>query len=93
MHLTLPHPRDAFASSLRESAGVAVGAQKEMSVIEHHRKHSQQQQAARELRSTSYSISSHADQGGSVGAHTGRTSAYGGRDYEYSANLANSLAR
>ena len=82
--------RDAFASSLRESAGVAVGAQKEMSVIEHHRKHSQQQQAARELRSTSYSISSHAEQGGSLGAHTGRTSAYGGRDYEYSANLANS---
>jgi len=27
-----------------------------------------------------------------VGAHTGRTSAYGGRDYEYSANLANSSA-
>ena len=23
-----------------------------------------------------------------IGAHTGRTSAYGGRDYEYSANLA-----
>ena len=85
--------RDAFAASLRESTGVAVGAQKEMSVIEHHRKQSLQRAQQQEQRaSTAYSISSHREvdhhSGGAIGAHTGRTSAYGGRDYEYSANLA-----
>ena len=83
--------RDAFAASLRESTGVVVGAQKEMSVIEHHRKQSLQRAQQQEQRaSTAYSISSHREDhsGGAIGAHTGRTSAYGGRDYEYSANLA-----
>ena len=80
--------RDAFASSLRESSGVAVGAQKEMSVIEHHRKQSMQKAQQQEQRGTAYSISSYHESPGAIGAHTGRTSAYGGRDYEYSANLA-----
>merc|ERR1712240_404867 len=44
--------------------------------------------------STSYSISAYHDQHcGSIGAHTGRTSAYGGRDYEYSANLTSGSSR
>merc|ERR1719384_1503549 len=90
--------RDAFAASLRESSGVAVGAQKEMSVIEHHRKQSLQRAQQQEQRaSTAYSISSHREvdhhSGGAIGAHTGRTSAYGGRDYEYSANLASTSSR
>jgi len=89
--------RDAFAASLRESTGVAVGAQKEMSVIEHHRKQSLQRAQQQEQRaSTAYSISSHREDhhsGGAIGAHTGRTSAYGGRDYEYSANLASTSSR
>merc|ERR1719507_1712277 len=88
--------RDAFAASLRESSGVAVGAQKEMSVIEHHRKQSLQRAQQQEQRaSTAYSISSHREDhsGGAIGAHTGRTSAYGGRDYEYSANLATTSSR
>ena len=86
--------RDAFAASLRESSGVAVGAQKEMSVIENHRKQSLQRAQQQEQRaSTAYSISASNfrddhHSGGAIGAHTGRTSAYGGRDYEYSANLA-----
>ena len=67
-----------------------MGQQKEMSVIENHRKQSQQRQQLQEQRAaTSYSISSHSQEhAGAIGAHTGRTSAYGGRDYEYSANLA-----
>merc|ERR1719507_2373773 len=88
--------RDAFAASLRESTGVVVGAQKEMSVIEHHRKQSLQRAQQQEQRaSTAYSISSHREDhsGGAIGAHTGRTSAYGGRDYEYSANLATTSSR
>jgi hypothetical protein len=88
--------RDAFAASLRESTGVAVGAQKEMSVIENHRKQSLQRAQQQEQRaSTAYSISSHKEEhsGGAIGAHTGRTSAYGGRDYEYSANLATTSSR
>merc|ERR1712079_987350 len=91
--------RDAFAASLRESTGVAVGAQKEMSVIEHHRKQSLQRAQQQEQRaSTAYSISAsnYRDDhhsGGAIGAHTGRTSAYGGRDYEYSANLASTSSR
>jgi len=73
-----------------------VGAQKEMSVIEHHRKQSLQRAQQQEQRaSTAYSISSHREDhsGGAIGAHTGRTSAYGGRDYEYSANLATTSSR
>lgn len=69
-----------------------MGQQKEMSVIEHHRKQSLQK--AQQQSSTSYSISAHHDQHcGSIGAHTGRTSAYGGRDYEYSANLTSGSSR
>lgn len=73
---------DKFASSLRESSAVAIGQQKEMSVIENHRKQSLQKQRNDnwDTRATGFSA---------VGeAHTGRTSAYGGRDYEYSANIA-----
>merc|ERR1719300_2087634 len=72
---------DKFASSLRESSAVAIGNQKEMSVIEHHRKQSLQKQRNEnwDTRVTGFSVGE---------AHTGRTSAYGGRDYEYSANIA-----
>jgi hypothetical protein len=72
---------------------VSLGAQKEMSVIGEHRKQSQQRAQQQEQRSAaSHYISSHTEQQGSgaIGAHTGRTSAYGGRDYEYSASLAQS---
>ena len=69
---------DKFASSLRETSASAIGQQKEMSVIEHHRKQSLQKQR------NDYS-------GGGAGyelnAHTGRTAAFGGRDYEYSTTL------
>lgn len=72
---------DKFASSLRESSTVAIGQQKEMSVIENHRKQSLQKQRNDnwDTRATGFSVGE---------AHTGRTSAYGGRDYEYSANIA-----
>merc|ERR1719500_184152 len=72
---------DKFASSLRESSAVAIGQQKEMSVIENHRKQSLQKQRNDnwDTRATGFSVGE---------AHTGRTSAYGGRDYEYSANIA-----
>ena len=88
--------RDAFAATLRESSGVSLGAQKEMSVIGEHRKQSQQRAQQQEQRSaaSSYYISGLSEQqgqgSGNIGAHTGRTSAYGGRDYEYSASLAQS---
>ena len=70
---------DKFASSLRESgASAAIGQQKEISVIEHHRKQSMQKQS-QDYRSSSM--------GYELSGHTGRTAAYGGRDYEYSSNL------
>ena len=71
--------RDKFASSLRESKGVILGHQKEMSVIENHRKQSLQKQKYEswDTRVTGYSV-------GEAQAHTGRTAAYGGQDYEYS---------
>merc|ERR1719297_466164 len=71
---------DKFASSLRESSAVAIGQQKEMSVIEHHRKQSLQKQRNEnwDTRATGFSVGE---------AHTGRTSAYGGRDYEYSSSI------
>ena len=73
--------KDKFVSSLRESSGVAVGQQKEMSVIDHHRKQSLQKQQREnwDTRVTGYSVGE---------AHTGRTAAYGGRDYEYSSSIA-----
>merc|ERR1712064_1728 len=73
--------KDKFVSSLRESSGVAVGQQKEMSVIDHHRKQSlqKQQRETWDTRATGYSVGE---------AHTGRTAAYGGRDYEYSSSIA-----
>jgi len=69
--------RDKFASSLRESSGVILGSQKEMSVIENHRKQSLQKQKLEswDTRVTGYSVGE---------AHTGRTAAHGGRDYQYS---------
>jgi len=71
--------RDKFASSLRESSGVNLGSQKEMSVIENHRKQSLQKQKLEswDTRVTGYSVGE---------AHTGRTAAHGGRDYQYSAS-------
>merc|ERR1719285_981192 len=72
---------DKFASSLRESNAASATAvhQKEMSVIEHHRKQSLQKAQRSEMSSI----------GGvyELNAHTGRTAAYGGRDYEYSSAL------
>mgnify|MGYP001325505901 FL=1 len=69
--------KDAFASSLRESStSAAVGQHKEISVIEHHRKQSLQKQSRNEWSG-----------GQELNAHTGRTAAYGGRDYEFSSNL------
>ena len=72
---------DKFASSLRESSAVAIGQQREVSVIDNHRKQSLQKQRNDnwDTRATGFSVGE---------AHTGRTSAYGGRDYEYSANIA-----
>ena len=69
--------KDKFVSSLRESNGLNIGAQKEMSVIEQHRKSSLQKQRMTESWDTRAT-------GFSVEAHTGRTAAYGGRDYENS---------
>lgn len=69
--------KDKFVSSLRESSGLNIGAQKEMSVIEQHRKSSLQKQRMTESWDTRAT-------GFSVEAHTGRTAAYGGRDYESS---------
>ena len=79
--------RDKFASSLRESKGVILGHQKEMSVIENHRKQSLQKQKFEswDTRVTGYSI-------GEAHAHTGRTAAYGGQDYEYSGSVASRSA-
>merc|ERR1719412_2618520 len=74
--------RDKFASSLRESKGVILGHQKEMSVIENHRKQSLQR---RDSRMTGYSV-------GEAHGHTGRTAAYGGQDYEYSGSVASRSA-
>ena len=76
--------RDKFASSLRESKGVILGQQKEMSVIENHRKQSLQKQKYEswDTRVTGYSV-------GESHGHTGRTAAYGGQDYEYSSRAAN----
>ena len=77
--------RDKFASSLRESSGVILGTQKEMSVIENHRKQSLQKQKLEswDTRVTGYSVGE---------AHTGRTAAYGGRDYQYSGSTASRSA-
>jgi len=79
--------RDKFASSLRESKGVILGQQKEMSVIENHRKQSLQRQKFEswDSRVTGYSV-------GEAHAHTGRTAAYGGQDYEYSGSVASRSA-
>ena len=79
--------RDKFASSLRESKGVILGQQKEMSVIENHRKQSLQKQKYEswDTRVTGYSV-------GESHGHTGRTAAYGGQDYEYSGSVAASRA-
>merc|ERR1719219_899536 len=79
--------RDKFASSLRESKGVILGQQKEMSVIENHRKQSLQKQKFEswDTRVTGYSV-------GEAHAHTGRTAAYGGQDYEYSGSVASRSA-
>merc|ERR1719412_2179732 len=78
---------DKFASSLRESKGVILGHQKEMSVIENHRKQSLQKQKFEswDTRVTGYSV-------GEAHAHTGRTAAYGGQDYEYSGSVASRSA-
>ena len=72
---------DKFASSLRESNAASATAvhQKEMSVIEHHRKQSLQKAQRSEMSSIGG--------GYELNAHTGRTAAYGGRDYEYSSAL------
>ena len=72
--------KDKFVSSLRESNGMILGQQKEMSVIDHHRKQSlqKQQRETWDTRATGYAVGE---------AHTGRTAAYGGRDYEYSSNM------
>ena len=75
--------KDKFMSSLRESSGVILGQQKELSVIDsHHRKQSQQRQRqdAWDTRATGLV---------ELGTgHTGRTAAHGGRDYEYSASMS-----
>ena len=73
--------KDKFVSSLRESNGVNIAQQKEMSVIDYHRKQSLQNQKREtwDTRTTGYSVGE---------AHTGRTAAYGGRDYEYSSSMA-----
>merc|ERR1719219_3318931 len=75
--------RDKFVSSLRESKGVILGHQKEMSVIENHRKQSLQKQKydSWDTRVTGYSV-------GEAHGHTGRTAAYGGQDYEYSGSAS-----
>jgi hypothetical protein len=77
---------DKFASSLRESSSTSAvtsfGQQKEMSVIEHHRKQSLQKQQQQQRAEISSGWS-----GYEVAGHTGRTAAYGGRDYEYSSSL------
>merc|ERR1719295_782798 len=77
--------KDKFVSSLRESNGMILGQQKEMSVIDHHRKQSlqKQQRETWDTRATGYSVGE---------AHTGRTAAYGGRDYEYSGSSASRSA-
>ena len=75
--------KDKFVSSLRESSGLNIGAQKEMSVIEQHRKSSLQKQRMTESWDTRAT-------GFSVEAHTGRTAAYGGRDYESSRMVSSS---
>ena len=78
--------KDKFLSSLRESNGLNIGAQKEMSVIDQHRKQSLQRQRLTEswdTRATGFSVGE---------AHTGRTAAYGGRDYE-SSRLVSASAR
>ena len=82
---------DKFASSLRESSSQAVGQQKEISVIEHHRKQSLQKQR-NEYSGGGWGGGWGGGEGGRGGgvelvAHTGRTAAYGGRDYEYSSGL------
>merc|ERR1719219_3155587 len=79
--------RDKFVSSLRESKGVILGHQKEMSVIENHRKQSLQKQKydSWDTRVTGYSV-------GEAHGYTGRTAAYGGQDYEYSGSVAASRA-
>merc|ERR1719219_2858194 len=76
--------RDKFASSLRESKGEILGHQKEMSVIENHRKQSLQKQKFEswDTRMTGYSV-------GEAHAHTGRTAAYGGQDYSVASRSAN----
>ena len=80
--------RDKFASSLRETKGVILGHQKEMSVIENHRKQSLQKAKfdSFDSRVTGYSV-------GESQAHTGRTAAYGGQDYEYAGSASQSLSR
>ena len=78
--------KDKFVSSLRESSGLNIGAQKEMSVIEQHRKSSLQKQRMAEswdTRATGFSVGE---------AHTGRTAAYGGRDYESSRMISASAS-
>ena len=77
--------KDKFVSSLRESNGVNIAQTKEMSVIDHHRKQSLQNQKREtwDTRATGYSVGE---------AHTGRTAAHGGRDYEYSVTAAQSRA-
>ena len=80
--------KDKFMSSLRESSGVILGQQKELSVIDsHHRKQSQQRQrqdTAWDTRATGLV---------ELGSgHTGRTAAHGGRDYEYSASMSRGSA-
>ena len=73
---------DKFASSLRESsANASQHQQKEISVIEHHRKQSLQKQQRSDWGAASSSA------GYDLNAHTGRTAAYGGRDYEQAAAL------
>ena len=78
--------KDKFVSSLRESSGLNIGAQKEMSVIEQHRKSSLQKQRMTEswdTRATGFSVGE---------AHTGRTAAYGGRDHESSRMVSTSAS-
>ena len=77
---------DKFASTLRESSSAAasIGQQKEISVIDHHRKQSLQKQSRNEWSGGG---------GYELNAHTGRTAAYGGRDYEYSSSLVGGGSR
>lgn len=76
---------DKFASSLRESSASASQQhqQKEISVIEHHRKQSLQKQQR-----SDWGAASSSSAGYELNAHTGRTAAYGGRDFEQTAALA-----